>query len=124
MSAFVLVLFFLWVLARGLPAQDYRFTRQDGVYRLIEPRETIVLAPPVERAALYEFLALDPTEAAPLSTDTNTRPGFEREDPTRFYRKGRVGDWRIHFTPSAKRWFLDEAGDLLVRLEYESDNRW
>lgn len=95
----------------------------DGPVRVVR-YERLHADPEGERSALYEFLNLDPAEAAPLSDDTNTRPGFQREDPTRFYRKGRVGDWRLHFSQSAKRWFLDEAGDLLVRLEYEPDNRW
>ena len=53
MSAFLLFIFFLLVFIRGLPAQDYRFTRQDGVYRLVEPRETVVLAPPVDMRPLW-----------------------------------------------------------------------
>lgn len=53
MSALVLCVLFLLVLARGLPAQDYRFVREDGVYRLVEPRETIVLAPPVDTRPIW-----------------------------------------------------------------------
>ena len=53
MSTFLLILFFWWILLRGLPAQDYRFIRQDGVYRLIEPRETIVLVPPVDTRPIW-----------------------------------------------------------------------
>ena len=38
MSAFLLFIFILLAFTRGLPAQDYRFIRKDGVYQLVEPR--------------------------------------------------------------------------------------
>jgi hypothetical protein len=40
------------------------------------------------------------------------------------YRKGKPGNWREHFTDANKRIFKETSGDLLVRLNYESDNDW
>jgi len=68
------------------------------------------------RAQMYRFLDLDPAEAAPL--DDTTRPGFPKEKPNKFYRKGEVGDWRNYMTPQAKQWFNEEAGEILVKLGY------
>jgi hypothetical protein len=76
------------------------------------------------RRAMYEFLGLDPAEAAPLSGETNTTPGFGREDATSFYRHGEVGDWRVYAHDSMKRWFKEEAGQALIDLEYEKDLNW
>ncbi len=59
-----------------------------------------------------------PERAAPVSRETKTLPGFEREDPQSFYRKGEVGDWRNHFSPDAERWFLDEAHGAMAMLGY------
>ncbi len=77
-----------------------------------------------ERAALYRFFGLDPARARPADRATRTLPGFEGEDPTSFFRKGEAGDWRRYFTDHAKRWFKDEAGELLIELEYEKDLQW
>jgi len=76
------------------------------------------------RAEMYEFLGLDPAEAEPLGDDNWTRPGFDRVNPSSFYRQGEVGAWRRYFTPDAERWFKEEAGDALVRLGYETDASW
>jgi hypothetical protein len=40
------------------------------------------------------------------------------------FRSGKTGEWRKHFTPEHKRAFKDAAGDLLIRLGYEKDNKW
>jgi hypothetical protein len=40
------------------------------------------------------------------------------------FRKGQPGNWREHFTPANKAAFKEQAGDLLVRLEYEQDGDW
>jgi hypothetical protein len=43
---------------------------------------------------------------------------------SRTFRSGRAGAWREHFTPAHKELFLQVAGDLLVRLGYESGDSW
>jgi hypothetical protein len=52
--------------------------------------------------------------------------GRERgqEDPTSFFRKGVVGDWRNVFTEKDNALFKKEAGDLLLKLDYEEDEHW
>jgi hypothetical protein len=77
-----------------------------------------------ERATLFRFLGLDPAGARPADHATRTLPGFEREDPTGFFRRGQPGDWRRYFTGAARRWFNDEAGPILLRLGYEKDLNW
>jgi len=41
-----------------------------------------------------------------------------------FFRKGVVGDWRNHFTPDDVQLFKQLTGDLLVRLNYETNTDW
>lgn len=77
------------------------------------------------RREIYTHLGLDPAKAAPVSTETNTAPGFGgREDPTSFYRRGETGDWRNYFTPRLGKWFVQAAGPALVELGYEPDHTW
>ncbi len=40
------------------------------------------------------------------------------------FRSGKTGGWKEHFTEEHKRLFKDVAGDLVVRLGYESNNDW
>lgn len=40
------------------------------------------------------------------------------------FRKGTSGGWREYFTEEHKRLFKEVAGDLLIRLGYESNNDW
>ncbi len=46
------------------------------------------------------------------------------ENRKEFYRKGTSGDWRNHFTDEDKKTFKRLAGNLLIRLGYESDYNW
>jgi hypothetical protein len=73
---------------------------------------------------MYRFLGLDPAEARPLSEKSRTVPGFGREDPSSFYRKGEVGDWKNYATDDFRRWFKDEAGEMLVAMGYEAGSAW
>lgn len=68
------------------------------------------------RGELYRFLDLDPANAKPL--DRRTSPGFAKERPDHFYRKGSVGDWQIYFTPQVTAWFYEEAENELRELGY------
>ena len=40
------------------------------------------------------------------------------------FRSGKTGEWKKHFTEEHKRIFKSVAGDLLIRLGYESNNDW
>ena len=70
-----------------------------------------------QRKRLYEFLEVDPDQAAELSF--NTEPGFKKEIPNRFLRKGAVGDWKNYMTPAAMDGFLKHAGDVMEKLNYK-----
>ena len=76
------------------------------------------------RRRMYEFLGLNSDEALPLSKETKTLPGFEKDDPTSFWRHGQVGDWKKYSNDSFKKWFKESAGDVLVELRYEKDGNW
>jgi glycosyltransferase involved in cell wall biosynthesis len=71
-----------------------------------------------ERRRLYEFLALDPSEARALAAEDLTLPGVPHERSDAFFRKGVQGDWKQYFHDDAKQWFKEEAGELLERLGY------
>lgn len=40
------------------------------------------------------------------------------------FRLGKTGGWKEYFTDEHRKLFKNVAGDLLVRLGYEKDNRW
>ncbi|MEG3973302.1 sulfotransferase domain-containing protein [Microcoleus sp. herbarium8] len=46
------------------------------------------------------------------------------EDINSHYRKGIIGDWKNHFTQEHKNYFKGNYNDLLIKLGYESDDRW
>ena len=75
-----------------------------------------------EREKLFEFLDVDPKRAAGI--EGHLRPGFEEEQPTEFFRKGVVGDWKNYFTEQTKTWFKEEAGEELIRYGYENNLDW
>jgi hypothetical protein len=76
------------------------------------------------RAGLYGFLGVDPAKAAPIGRETRTEPGFEGATHLEFYRKGAVGEWQEYFTLDQRRWFKEEAGEVLIRAGYEKDANW
>lgn len=80
--------------------------------------------PENERRKMYEFLDVDPDQAAPLSHETGTMPGLKKEDPTADSRKGVIGDWQNHFSDAAKDWFKQEAGQALITMGYEDNMDW
>jgi hypothetical protein len=45
-----------------------------------------------------------------------------RRSPT--FRSGKIGGWEEHFTPEHKQLFNQYAGDLLLKLGYESSLDW
>lgn len=40
------------------------------------------------------------------------------------FRSGKTGEWKKHFTEEHKKIFKEIAGDLLIRLGYETNNDW
>lgn len=47
-----------------------------------------------------------------------------QEDVKSHYRKGVAGDWRNHFNEEHIALFKENFNDLLIRLGYETDDRW
>lgn len=76
------------------------------------------------RRALHGLLGLDESRAAPLSRESRTLPGVDNPSPTKFMRKGTVGDWRNYFDDRLGRWFNEEAGEALARAGYEPGPAW
>lgn len=75
-----------------------------------------------ERKKLFEFLDVDPAQAAKIKGDL--KPGFKSERPSEFLRKGAVGDWNNYFTEETKAWFKEEAGEQLIQYGYETSMDW
>ena len=71
-----------------------------------------------QRQRIYEFLGVDPAAACGLSF--NTKPGFEKEMPNRFLRKGQPGDWKNYMVPATTECFVDQAGEAMRALGYDT----
>ncbi|MCA9300879.1 MAG: sulfotransferase domain-containing protein, partial [Phycisphaerales bacterium] len=76
------------------------------------------------RRAMYTFLGADPDEADPVSDETMTSAGLQREDPMSHNRKGAVGDWTRYFHDDMRAWYKDEAGDALIEAGYVESHGW
>jgi hypothetical protein len=72
---------------------------------------------------LEHFLARVPLQLPPRlildSLESSINPS---KSPT--FRSGNTGEWKQHFTTEHKKIFKNVAGDLLVKLGYESNNDW
>jgi sulfotransferase 6B1 len=53
------------------------------------------------------------------SLENSINPG---KSPT--FRSGKTGEWKKHFTDEHKKIFKDVAGDLLIKLDFETDKDW
>jgi hypothetical protein len=69
------------------------------------------------------FLARVPLQAPRSrlleSLEASINPG---KSPT--FRSGKTGEWKKHFTEEHKKIFKDVAGDLLIKLGFETDKNW
>lgn len=100
-----------------------RYARAELDGKVLEVRyEAVHADPEAQRRRMYEFLGVNPDEAAPIDANPLAKPGFDGkgQGATSFYRSGKRGDWENYFTPDARRWFTEEAGEMLVALGYES----
>lgn len=93
--------------------------------------ESLVERPEKELRRIMEFLGARADEetvrrCVEAASFKRSSKGRERgqEDPSSFFRKGVVGDWRNVFSDRDKLIFKERAGSLLIRLGYEEDNRW
>ena len=53
------------------------------------------------------------------SLESSINPG---KSPT--FRSGKTGEWKKHFTDEHKKVFKEVAGDLLIKLGFETDQNW
>lgn len=72
---------------------------------------------------MEHFLARVPLHASPnLILDSLEASINPTKSPT--FRSGKTGEWKKHFKEEYKHLFKSVAGDLLVRLGYERDDKW
>ncbi len=71
----------------------------------------------IESICDYLGIAISPQEKRDIAGKL-----FYRKSET--FRKGVIGDWKHHFSEEHKRAFKEIAGQLLVDLGYESDEKW
>lgn len=72
---------------------------------------------------LDQFLARIPLQSPrQLILDSLESSINPTKSPT--FRSGRTGEWKKHFNEEHKRLFKEAAGELLIRLGYETDNDW
>lgn len=95
-----------------LPKLKIRFVKYEDLHKNTQ----------AERAKLFEFLDVDPSRAAKIKGDL--KPGFKKERPSEFLRKGVVGDWQNYFTEQTKAWFKEEAGETLIKYGYADSMDW
>lgn len=87
--------------------EDLILKRQEALARILDYLETRGYHPRLERARAIAALQ---AAIAPKKSGT--------------FRKGKPGNWREYFTPANKQLFKESAGDILLRLGYESSNDW
>jgi hypothetical protein len=93
--------------------------------------EDLLENPEGEMQHVLRFLGADPNlyvvrRCLEVSSFERRTKGRERgqEDSTAFLRKGIAGDWKNVFTEEDKEVFKEAAGEMLVKLGYEKDDRW
>jgi hypothetical protein len=94
------------------PKLKIKFVRYEDLHRNVSQ----------ERKQLFEFLDVDPSKAAKIQGCL--KPGFKKERPSEFLRKGSVGDWTNYFTEQNKDWFKKCAGEQLIQYDYETSFDW
>ena len=87
--------------------EDLILKQTETLNAMLDHLENTGFSLPTERTAAVQHLV--------QAIDPKTSPTF---------RKGKVGDWRSHFTEEHKTLFKEVTGDLLVALGYEENNDW
>jgi hypothetical protein len=81
-----------------------------------------------QELAVAQILAYAVKKGLPLQVEIQAaaRTVISRLDPKRSptFRTGKSGGWRKAFTEEHKRLFKEVAGDLLIRLGYETNSDW
>lgn len=87
--------------------EDLILNRQEALTRILDYLEACGYRPRLPRSQAIASLE---TAIAPKKSGT--------------FRKGKPGNWREYFTEANKEQFKRNAGDILLRLGYESSNDW
>lgn len=106
----------VWHERRGVTHTSYEALRANTALEL-----TKVLAQLTGIEPDSQLIALAIDEFS-FERQSGRRPG--QQNSQSFLRKGIVGDWRNHFSLSARTVFDHYAGDELIALGYEPDRRW
>jgi hypothetical protein len=77
-----------------------------------------------ELRRLVERYAAHCAEPPAIDATTEQLAASIRPERSHTFRQGQGGGWVKEFTPACKDAFKEVAGDLLVRLGYESSNDW
>lgn len=70
---------------------------------------------------------IEELSASRIRKQKNLKETFDKKLPRLMRstaRKGRIGEWKAHFTEEHKKMFKEFAGDLLIELGYEQDRNW
>lgn len=96
--------------------------------------EDLLQRPEEEAGRLFEFLGSESdeetvrrcVESASFENRSGGRKQGQEEEPLARtkYRKGIAGDWENFFTERDREIFKEVAGNLLIKLGYESDDDW
>lgn len=101
---------------------------QQGRHReraLLVRYEDLLTNPQQEIKRVVSFLGANADDEIVASLASATDFGaLKNKGEGKFFRKGTRGDWRNHFTEQDVRLFKELAGDVLIRLGYESSNNW
>lgn len=73
---------------------------------------------------LDHFLARLPLKKPPRQSILEALESAINPKRSPTFRSGKTGEWRKYFVEEHRKLFKDVAGDLLVHLGYEKDNRW
>ncbi len=88
--------------------------------------EDLHARPEEERARLFRFLDVDPSEALHLSRIDGTAPGLAQQDPVGKNRRGETGDWKRFAVGASGAQFRsvarEVARDVLQTLGYETES--
>jgi hypothetical protein len=79
---------------------------------------------PAQLRRLVEHFAARCAEPPAIDATTDELAASIQPERSHTFRTGQGGGWVKEFTPACKDAFKEVAGDLLVRLGYESSNDW
>ncbi len=121
----------------GLCAQHVCFWRAARAFKPLHMLryEQLLRQPLQTLRPLFEFLrvqrsdeqlqqVIEETQFEKLRETERAADEKDRDASLRFFRAGKSGNWREHFSPEDIEPFKEQAGQTLIELGYEDDLRW